>query len=106
MATLNEFGRVLRNSYLPELRYQSATVALSQASAIQIDAVRDLMTEQMAWAEEELHEQFKDCLYGERLGPGQRELWPILKPQWQRARLRTEVLAMMPGKRPGKFVRP
>lgn len=44
-------------------------------------------------------------LHGPLLGPGPIELWRILEPQRRRQRLRNEALALMPGKRPGRFLR-
>jgi hypothetical protein len=52
-----------------------------------------------------MHDMFDTMKNGPKLGPGRNELWKIQRPGRVRRNILSNLADVMPGKRPGKFVR-
>ena len=78
---------------------------ISPQLAAEASAFRAVLDAEMELMERELHEWTLDQRDGPRFGPGRNEYDRIMAPIRKRQALRAHAFALMPGKRPGQFVR-
>lgn len=69
--------------------------------------VAEAMRAEIAWLEEEFSESLLDRFGsdGPRLGPNRNDYERIMAPVWRKQRLVDRIRSVMPGKRPGRFLR-
>lgn len=96
-ATLGDFTSILKEVYEDAIDEQ-----VSWCGLFATDAQRREAAAALADRKEQRRLDRRD---GPRFGPGRFEWRIVMQPVWRRERIRARAQELMPGKRPGRFVR-